>query len=492
MIHLRPSQQLFFLFLGERFVKPGKRLAAVLPLTTFTVHAFHRWIDHFVSNWTVRYVVVGLGRAAFSEDTSLTECLVVADKQKPARNSKFALIGVKKSPPGFSPDDIEAVANRAEEMTAFEDHNAVIRILDQELLRPAALTLAGASLSLLDKYDRALRTWLDIQRKASVPFVQFDLLATSGIIAITGGIRTGEHVGFYGKKALIACRSERRMRGSADRLVYDGETAKKVKLRDILGGRTYSFPETSLGPALRRFTFTENIDVTDAADICITSPVAPLDEVMERMYGQREARKYLHRIKERSLRYPRGRWASRVAASSGPVCLMRRLNLGSPNTTVLCVWSKERIFPACEGYAIQNVSPLAAKLLTMWYNSTPFIMQMRARSTLTEGAWLKLEDFAISLLPVPDLRAIGKKQEKIISDAFDKATAEKWPSLLDQLRGGFEGRRILDDLFLELAGVESETKRDDLSQMFRKGASTAIDTLRRTMAHGIQGEEEED
>jgi hypothetical protein len=44
----------------------------------------------------------------------------------------------------------------------------------------------------------------------------------------------------------------------------------------------------------------------------------------------------------------------------------------------------------------------------------------------------------------------------------------------------------LDDLLLELAGVESETKREDLSQIFRKVALAAIDALRRTMARGFK------
>lgn len=111
----------------------------------------------------------------------------------------------------------------------------------------------------------------------------------------------------------------------------------------------------------------------------------------------------------------------------------------SGNTNPSKLRCKESIFPACEGYVIQNVSPLAAKLLTMWYNSTPFIVQMLARSTLTEGAWPRLEDFAISLLPVPDLRAINRKHERIIVESFDKATAEKcqvcWISCEEDLKG---------------------------------------------------------
>ena len=489
LIFLRPSQQLFFLFLAEKFIKPGKSLASVLPLTTFTVHAFHKWLANFLQNWRVQYIIVGLGRASFSEDTSLTECMIVATKEKPSNGSYFVIVGVKKSPVDLTPEDIDRICDVAERKQDAENDVVITKIFPQHALDISSLTLAGASLSLLKEYDESIRLWSDIIVKSDLPFVSFEALAKRNAIAITGGIRTGEHISFYGKKALIACRSEDRMRGDADRLVYESETSTHLKLRDVIGDTTFSFPKSAIGHALRRFTYVRKMDISETPDFCVSSPVEMLHKVMERMYGARDSQKFLRRIRERSVKYPGGRWSSRLAVSSGQICLMRRLDLAAPNTFVLCVWDKENLFPACEGYAIRMVTGESAKLLTMWYNSTPFVIQMLSHSTLTRGTWLKFEEFAVDLLPLPDFTRLRDEDKQRIAHAFDKANQEQWPCLLDQLRNGSVGRRIIDDLILQLMGVESSEERVKIQERLRIGAFTAIETLRQTMV--VEEEEEE-
>jgi len=489
LIYLRPSQQLFFLLLAEKFVKSEKYLASVLPITTFTVHAFHKWVAHFLETWTLRYIIVGLGRASFSEDTSLSECMIVAAKRKPNADSKFVMVGVRKSPVDLTSDDIGVIAEIAERKQAVENEIVVTKVFPQNVLDISSLTLAGASLSLVKEYDEAIRSWTGVLAKSTLPFVKFEQLAKRNAIEITGGIRTGEHISFYGKKALIACRSQDRMRGEADRLVYEGETPTHIKLRDVIGETTFSFPKSAISHALRRFTYIRKMDLSATPDFCISSPVAVLDKVMERMYGARDAKKYLRRVKERSTRYPGGRWSSRLAASSGQICLMRRLDLAAPNTFVLCVWDEKDLFPACEGYAVRRVADESAKLLTMWYNSTPFIVQMLSHATLTRGTWLKLEEFAVDLLPIPDFTKLSDEDKKMISQIFEKANQMEWPCLLDQLRNGFEGRRIIDDLMFQLVGIASLEERARLQEKLRLGVYTAIETLRRTM---VQAEEKEE
>jgi len=494
LIFLRPSQQLFFLLLSERFVKQKGKLAAVLPLTTFTVRAFHPWIEHFLSTWTVKYLVVGLGRASFSEDTSLTECLVVAEKKPPTLDSKFIMIGTRDIPSNFSRQNIDALVSLAERLEDHSDEKVAIRSFPQELLRPKALSLAGVALSLHAKYDKAISVWNNAQSKSKIPFITFEQLAAAGYARITGGIRTGEHLSFYGSKALVVCRSEERMRGKTDRLVYVGTTASMVQVRDTIGDKTYSFPVRVMRPALRRFSFLKSIDATDSSDFAIGSSAKPLEELMSRIYGDKAARGYLTRIKKISSDYPDGRWSGRVDASSGEVCLMRRLDLASPNTTVLCVWGRKPILPACEGYAIQGTKPEVGKLLALWYNSTPFILLMLAHSTLTRGTWLKLEDFAVEMLPLPSPQNLTVKQVEMVNRTFERAGKSVWPSLMNQLKDESKGRILIDDLMLRLMGINSPKERARLSHVIRLGVQAALEALLQTMvgAHIADDEESEE
>lgn len=492
LIVLRPSQQLFFLLLSERFVKKGKVLSAVLPLTTFTVHAFHNWVRHFIANWTIKYVVVGLERAAFSEDTSLTECLLVARSESPPPGSKFVLIGVKKLPSDLTEDDAESIASRAEAGKDYSDELAIVKIVPQTELLPEALTLAGTSLSLQREYDEAISEWLRIQKNSMVRFLPFQQLFDQKVLSITGGIRTGEHLSYYGSKALVICRSEERMRGKSDRLVFVSQKGPNLTIRDVIGEKSYTFPRGAIHPALRRFSFTKSINVTDQSDLCVFTPVRPLAGIMERMYGVVSAKRYMNRIKETSAEYPKGRWPGRVLVSSGQVCLMRRLDLAAPNTNVLCVWSEEPILPACEGYAIRDLDETQGKLLVMWYNSTPSILTLLSHSTLTRGTWLKLEDFAVKILSIPDLTALDDHQKQQVDRVFAAASKEEWPSLLEQLKTETKGRVMIDDFILKLAGVESESQRERISKQLRLGAVKALEALLKTMISVGKGEDEDD
>lgn len=491
LIILRPSQQLFFLLLAERFVKEGKFVAAVLPLTTFTVHAFHPWIQHFLSNWTVKDIVVGLERASFSEDTSLTECLMVAQKSPPPKDSQFALIGIKRLPSDMDDEYVEAIAIKGEEAKEVSDELVAMRMVKQDQLAPSALTLAGAALSLQREYSEAISQWSDLQNGSTLEFLPFRNLVERKVLEITGGIRTGEHLSYYGNKALVVCRSEERMRGKSDRLVFLKTKGPNVLLKDIIGDKIFVFPQGAMRPALRRFSFTKSIDVTRISDLCICSSAQPFGEIMNRMYGERLARRYLGRIKETSSEYPRGRWVGRVAVSSGEVSLMRRLDLAAPNTTVLCVWSQEPILPACEGYAIRNTAPTEGKLLTMWYNSTPFLLLLLSHSTLTRGTWLKLEDFAIKLIPAPNIEKLDENARELVDHTFELSSRAEWPSLLEQLRNETEGRRLIDDLIFRIVGVKSATERTRLGRLLRAGALVAIEALQKTMV-STDNEEEED
>ncbi|EQD57633.1 N-6 DNA Methylase family, partial [mine drainage metagenome] len=56
------SQQAYFLLLADEFLRPGGEIASVLPLTTLGGKDYWPLVDFLCRHYTVRYVVVGLGR----------------------------------------------------------------------------------------------------------------------------------------------------------------------------------------------------------------------------------------------------------------------------------------------------------------------------------------------------------------------------------------------------------------------------------------------
>lgn len=151
------SQQAFFFLLADRFLEPGGRIAAVTPFTTFTGRAFHKFVDWFIKSYTVEYVVVGLGRCSYSEDTSLTECLVVARKGAPPEGHRFRVVGTQTDPAKRTDDEIDQMAEAIERGETLPGM-VVVDEVEQKELSQKGRTLTDIMLSLLPGYRRARET----------------------------------------------------------------------------------------------------------------------------------------------------------------------------------------------------------------------------------------------------------------------------------------------------------------------------------------------
>jgi len=84
----------FALFLADRILKPGGRLAAVLPAPTFYSQYADGLKRFLVNNYQLKYMIGTTMGKAFSEGSDLKEILFIADKLKPMPTMKttFATI----------------------------------------------------------------------------------------------------------------------------------------------------------------------------------------------------------------------------------------------------------------------------------------------------------------------------------------------------------------------------------------------------------------
>jgi len=484
------SQQAHFILLADLFLKNRGVIASVLPLTTFTGRAFHPLLRFILRSYTVRYIVVCLGRAAFSEDTSLTECLFVATKKPPeSPETTFKMVGLLTPPGELTSGAIEQIA-QASEAGIDAPGLALVREFPQESLLPENDTLTGLLLHLFKYYDSAKRDVNDVIRHATIPLARFGELEKSLGVYVTRWVLGSEHFSYYGSKALIACREEARAIRDIDRLIYHESTSTSIRLRDRIGGHIYSFPTASAKRALRRFSFLMSPDITSQVDFVVGRPSTTLEEALTAMYGRSEARCYLARIQAVSKKYPHGRWIGRVEEGSSRMCIARRLNLAAPGTTVISCWSEEPVFLATDGYLIKGIEDqLYEKLLCLWFNSSLFLLLMLGGLTITQGSWIKIEEFNLSELPVPNYIPFTEEQKATIESLWREVSRTRWPSLMEQLADQ-PSRAALDEGILFLIGVTDAEERIRIGGNIRRGILSTIQALRRTM--GGSGREEED
>ncbi len=480
----RPGQHLFFLLLADRFLKKEGRIASVLPLATFKEAAYQPFVRFLLHNYTIQFIVVGLGLASYSEDTSLTECLLVATKRPPQRDSTFTLIGTYKAPDDWTQEEIDFLANRARMGKEGSDAFAVIRQYPQEALAPEGETLMGLYLRLLPQYEIAISNLETKAPGALLPIVTFSFLKEHHGVDVSRGIETSEHFSHYGPKALLGYRREEGM-GEVDRLVYTGEKDGMVVFRDRIGGKTYRSPSSAARPALRALFDHRVMDITGKTDFCFAQLTAGVREAMTDLYGTKDAKRYLARVNKR--------WSKRVIDSSSRLLLFRRGNLSAPGTRLLCFRCDEPALQAGTNYLFRGLDdPTHEKFLCLWLNSTPNLIWFLREASITEGAYITMEKFGLYKLPLPDFTRLTQEQRLMVDQTFERLSMAEFPSLLEQLETHYPARIALDDFCLHLLGFVDSEIRAKLGRLLREGAAEAIRALKQSMEGAALPEEDEE
>jgi len=474
MIYFKPSQQLFFLFLADIFLKKGGTVAAVLPLTTLTAKSFHQLIRYLIANYTVEVIFVGLGRSAYSEDTSLTECLFVARNEAPDRNHKFTLVGTRKSPELWTAEEVANLSKQVMLESVGQDKFSVRKHFSQSELLPDKKTLSCLYLSLLDEYALAMSKLDDLAEHSSIPLIEFGQLTEQRKIEATECVFSGKQFFSYGPKALIICQTKERAIRATDRLYLDRKEGSNIILRDKVSNSTYVIPAETVMPAIRRFSYFANLDITKKSDLCIKQITPEVETLIRSLYTSREASRIIHRV--------RAEWATMTSRGSSRLCMMWRINWAAAGTTLICVRSSEPAFLVIKGKYFTGLSnPVHEKLLCLWFNSSAFILACLGRGRITEGTYMDLEEYALDKCPVPDIGQLTSEQCNMINELWEKVKGIEVPSLMDQVESNHPFRAELDDGILRILGVKDSEHRTSLASVFRRGVYTAIKALQDTM-----------
>jgi type I restriction-modification system DNA methylase subunit len=462
LIYFKPSQQLFFLFLADIFLKQDGRVGAVLPLTTFTAKSFHRFLGFFLSQYSVEAIFVGLGRPAYSEDTSLTECLLVARKGKPSAGHRFLLTGTRKQPDEWAEEQIVRLVEQVKRLDEGEDSLSIRRSFSQNELSPEGRTLSGLYLSLLEEYSSAVTELGRLVDRSTIPLIDFAKLTKSAGVEATECVFSGRDFSSYGPKALvISSTRERSIRQETDRLFLDRIEGTNIVVRDRISGATYRIPASMTVPAIRRFSYLRSLDVTGESDLCVAQITSEIARLVTSYYGKEEAQRILKKLYSE--------WSGMVSRGSSRLCMMWRVDWAARGTTLICVRHEKPAFVVIKGKYFTGIrNATQEKLLCMWFNSSPFVASYLGRARITRGTYMDLEEYALDRCPVPDLSKLTQTDCDSIEELWQKISRTQVPSLVEQLRDGNAFRRELDEGMLRILGISDQQERERLSNIFQR------------------------
>ena len=479
----KTSQQVYFCLLADRFLRSEGTLAAVLPFTTFTGRAFQPLIRYLVSRYSIDAIIVGLGRCSFSEDTSLTECLLVAKKGDPNPSSSFQLVGVTRGPDEWTEESLGDLVSMIRNGDG-EREVGIARSVHQTELLPEKQGLSTLFLRLDSNFDEAWEKCGQLLGQGSDCLASFHDMQTGGLKTTAfyhGDVRPLQ----VGPKALVVCRSENRALKETDRLVVSDINKDVVKGTDRLNSSfEVSFPREVLSSCLRRFAYLDRLDITVLTDFIVNQPCAQLTRAMQSFYTSTDAERFLKAIRN-------AEWSQIITHGSSRVNVCTRADLAAPGTTLLAFWSSAPSFLAgAYGYNVTGFStPREEHLFTMWFNSTLALIQMIGKATITRGSWMKLEQFSAEGVLFPRMDKLLEKDQKKVDRLWETLSRREVPSLLQQLETG-KFREDLDVGLLTLLGI-SEVEAREASAVMRRGVKSAIDMLVRTM-QGANNDSDED
>ena len=468
------SLQAYFILLADRFLKESGRLACVIPMTTLIAKAFNKLTDFLVSNYTIRYIVVGLGRSAFSENTALSEILLIAEKKKPSVDDRFVLVGTKLPPTKWTEDHIESIESQARE-TLVKGIDAETDFAITQTLLQTDLSRSGVGLNeLVLKFDRGFNSALTrthkIYQDNSIIVNVGDLESNLGCeffayeLRIKGGA-------YYGLSALSISGSMDRAKKKTDLLVYERQTDTEIFATNRLTKEVIKIPRNSIVKQVRRLSGVKTPDLSSDTEFIVSRPFPGIEGLLRKAYPESQARVFESRL--------RRDWTEKVRHGLSNIVLARRIDLSAPGTCVISACSSDPFFLSANTWGIRRLSEDDAKILTMWFNSSLFILEILSKRTQTRGSWGQIDKNFLFQMKSIDPSRLSSLQRKRLLEVFRRIEPDS-SSLVKQFQSGTKNRVEIDTAFLEILGVPEET-RPRLVQEVHEAIYNKLISLKETM-----------
>jgi len=453
------SFQAYFLLLADKFLKKGGMLACVLPFSTFVGKAFRKLDEFLVKNYTIDCIIFGLGRSAFSDNTSFSEILFVARKAKPLEN-RFVMVATKTSPTEWSDKDVSSIQKQ------IDQSRNIRKIKETEL----ALSLSFEQSALIGKKGGLSQLTLAFDKQFSEAFSflqecysrndkvrKFDEVEKSlglEMFAYQLRIKGGR---YYGFSALSISASEERMKKNTDILVYEEQNKRSIKARNRFTNKVHTYPKKAVIGQIRRLSAVDHINISDDNEFVVSRYFNGLTRILKQIYSEEKAKELEYRIKSD--------WRTKVAHGASRFIFSRKIDLAAKETCLLSLFSEDPRFLSADSWGIRNISVEDAKILSLWFNSTLFLAEILSKRTKTRGSWGRIDQHYIYEMNCIDPHRLGDEQCRELLALFDDICSKTFPSLMQQLKEGFEPRRKIDSAFLNILGINEIKQKQFLDNL---------------------------
>ncbi|MGC8896226.1 MAG: Eco57I restriction-modification methylase domain-containing protein [Candidatus Bathyarchaeia archaeon] len=469
LIYGRVGLHIFFVLLADKFTKTDGRIAFVLPATVLRIVSMKGARKLWVDNYHIEYIITTWERAAFSEAAQFREILLVAKKLKSHKESgkisnslKCGIVVLKKLPKNT--EDARRIAdiiqNKKLEMAVgdtYEDEGMLLSVINQGELKESVDNL----FPLISVSDLHLIKLLNqFTQKAKNKLVNCNSYFNEN------RIEAYEDVYIPPFNSTFIVKKNRAIKK------YDVWVVKEEKPDTVISEHRFlqkslTIPIFVLERGFRRPAGCDILDISDDLDYILVDKFSDANQLFP---NEEQAKKALTDI---------SRWKKIVFLKKANLIISRRFDLSAKGTKFLAFFSATPIF-GVDMWSIKGFNDKDAKIFTLWFNSTLNLLQLLIYRTETRGAWIKLHEYQIRNSMMLNPKTLTQQEKYALLDLFEKFKTQKFPSILEQLRGRFWARVEIDKAILKILGF-NETETNQLLDYLYPALTKEIEQLKALM-----------
>jgi type I restriction-modification system DNA methylase subunit len=471
-LHGRMGLYGYFIFLADRFTKENGRIAFVLPASVLRVQSTLGIRKFLIENYHIEYIITTWQRAAFSEGAQFREVLIVAKKLGDKLNANDYSCGIVKLrtlPTGLKhskemASKIESIVNSSRPGTLIKEENMTIKVVPMRELEQNHRNMFRYISSQQDGLEE---TWNSIISKAKELALFKDVLKEING-RIFEGTRARSHMIQAPIGSLFILRDVERANKREDRWVLKGEAKRVITAENLITHDELTIPKKSLHFGLRRLSGTQAIDLSRKLDFVLVGSF-------------KDFKNYLMNRNIKRIIKQMPKWRKYIEKRLSKLAVAFRFDISAKGTSLFAWYSSSPMAGCGVVWNIEGLSKEYAKIFSMWFNSTVYALQIYLDRVETRGAWMQLHKYVMDDLYVIHPLRLSKSQVEAILKTFKEVKDVAFPSFLEQLKGRFPARVVIDKAILRVLGF-SDNEIDRILDYLYPALVNEIEQLKTLMA----------
>ncbi|UBF19622.1 type IIG restriction modification enzyme [Halorubrum tailed virus 10] len=458
-IHGKMSYCSYFLYLADKFLNEGGRIAAVIPATVLNKSTDSGVREMLLNDYDIEYIFAREDNPNFSEDTDLREVMIIARKgnTEDASTTYVSLDGLDVDSSLIRNVSEQLKDEKAGEVETIEDGSSTATVwrVPREQMDTHNLFSPFAV-----QNHSLFQLWGDILEQednlTQIQHLDAGLTRGGSSHPWTGGC--------------IGAPDTNLRKSDVWQVKSANEDKLEVKHRHV--GETVTVPRDAVEPYFLRKPYRQKLDITDLEEHTVVREFDELD-------------RFLSLSEEDGI--PDG-WESHIVDNAAHTSIPETVDLTAPGTShIVYFTSKPRV--SHRMWMHSDLNEAESKVLSLWFDSSFGLLQMLLTRVPGRGGWTKYRKYTQNRFYTIHPNRLSDEDKELLMDCFEDVHDVEAPSLVkqmasnvnpdnlsdeqtaalerhfpeaeDELGDGFEPKKTLDETILSVLGFE-ETRMEEI------------------------------